>query len=167
MSHKDIVSSCSPFSSANVKPAEMQQTSALVQNQGDALSAKPLAATQLAHPETVPIVRQQLDALDTREYCGRSSYGRGKPWTGESRSAQPESQRWGVDKRSGKPACTWCCLRLGGNQRQVDFRPQGIRIQLGAAESATVELMSKQKTALQQGMETSGLRLAEIKIGAP
>ncbi|MBU0593508.1 MAG: flagellar hook-length control protein FliK [Gammaproteobacteria bacterium] len=152
----------------NVKPAEMQQTSALVQNQGDALSAKPLAATQLAHPETVPIVRQQLDALDTRQvlWQGQVWPGQTMDWQIEERSAR-EQEGGEVEQAEWQTSLHLVLPQLGEINARLILHPQGIRIQLGAAEFATVELMSKQKTALQQGMETSGLRLAEIKIGAP
>jgi hypothetical protein len=87
-------------------------------------------------------------------------------WQIEERSAR-EQEGGEVEQAEWQTSLHLVLPQLGEINARLILHPQGIRIQLGAAESATVELMSKQKTALQQGMETSGLRLAEIKIGAP
>ena len=150
----------------NVKPAEQQQSSTLLLNQGDALSAKPLAAgAQPAHPDTVPIVRQQLEALDTRQVAwqGQVWPGQAMDWKIEERTAR-EQEGGEIAQPEWQTSLHLVLPQLGEINARLILHPQGMRIQLGAAESATVKLMGEQKAALQQGMETSGLRLAEIKV---
>lgn len=153
------------LSPAAANLAQTEQTSSRSQNPIDLMAGKALAAAQPAHPETVPIVRQQLEALDTRQVLWQGQVWPGQPmdWRIEERSAreqgggEAEQQEWQTSLHLVLP-------QLGEINARLILHPQGIRIQLGAAESATVELMSEQKAALQQGMETSGLRLAEIKV---
>ncbi len=147
---------------------QAEQALSRLQNQGDALAAKPFSAAQPAHPETVPIVRQQLEALDTRQvtWQGQVWPGQAMDWRIEERSAREQEGRE-VEQPEWQTSLNLVLPQLGEISARLILHPQGIRIQLGAAESATVKLMSEQKTALQQGMETSGLRLAEIKVGAP
>ncbi|MBZ0105515.1 MAG: flagellar hook-length control protein FliK [Sulfuricella denitrificans] len=158
----------SPLSAPNVKIAEQQLSPTFLQNQSETVSGKQLAVPQPAHPETLPIVRQQLEALDTRQvtWQGQVWPGQGMDWRIEERSSRDQEGR-GIEQPEWQTRLNLVLPQLGEISARLILHPQGIRIQLGAAESATVELMSEQKIALQQGMETSGLRLAEIKIGTP
>lgn len=156
-----------PFAAAqNIKMPEQQLQSSPLQNQSEMLSGKPLAVPQPAHPETLPIVRQQLEALDTRQisWQGQVWPGQTMDWRIEERSAREQEGR-AIEQPEWQTSLHLVLPQLGEISARLILHPQGVRIQLGAAESATVELMSDQKVALQQGMETSGLRLAEIKIG--
>lgn len=154
------------LSPAAVNPAQTEQTSSLPQNPIDQIGGKALAATQPVHPETVPILRQQLEALDTRQVLWQGQVWPGQPmdWQIEERSAR-EQEGGGGEQPEWQTSLRLVLPQLGEINARLILHPQGIRIQLGAAESATVELMNEQKAALQQGMETSGLRLAEIKVG--
>lgn len=156
-----------PFAAPqNIKMPEQQLQSSPLQNQSEMLSGKPPAAPQPAHPETLPIVRQQLEALDTRQisWQGQVWPGQTMDWRIEERSAREQEAR-AIEQPEWQTSLHLVLPQLGEVSARLILHPQGVRIQLGAAESATVELMSDQKVALQQGMETSGLRLSEIKIG--
>jgi hypothetical protein len=87
-------------------------------------------------------------------------------WRIEERSAREQEGRE-IEQPEWQTSLNLVLPQLGEISARLILHPQGIRVQLGATESATVKLMSEQKTALQQGMETSGLRLAEIKVGTP
>jgi hypothetical protein len=149
----------------NVNPSELQQSSTLLQNQNDALSSKPLAGVQPAHPETLPIVRQQLEALDTRQvmWQGQVWPGQAMDWRIEERSAR-EQGSGDIEQPEWQTSLHLVLPQLGEISARLILHPQGIRIQLGAAESTAVKLMTEQRLALQQGMESSGLQLAEIKV---
>jgi hypothetical protein len=149
----------------NVNPSELQQSSTLLQNQNDALSSKPLAGVQPAHPETLPIVRQQLEALDTRQvmWQGQVWPGQAMDWRIEERSAR-EQGGGDIEQPEWQTSLHLVLPQLGEISARLILHPQGIRIQLGAAESTAVKLMTEQRLALQQGMESSGLQLAEIKV---
>lgn len=149
----------------SANPSDSLQSSALTQNQNDALSGKALGANLPAHPDTLPIVRQQLEALDTRQmmWQGQVWPGQAMDWRIEERSAR-EQGSGDVEQPEWQTSLHLVLPQLGEISARLILRPEGVRIQLGAAESATVKLMSEQRPALQQGMETSGLQLAEIKV---
>lgn len=148
----------------NVKPAEPQSTPVLPQNQGDVLSGKPLAATQPTHPDTLPIVRQQLEALDSRQvvWQGQVWPGQTMEWQIEERAAREQGSEvvvpeWQTSLRLVLP-------QLGEIAARLTLVPQGIRLQLDASDPASARLLAEQRTALRQGMETSGLQLVEMKV---
>lgn len=149
-----------------VKPEE-QQTSVLPQNQIDVSSSgsgKPLASTQPAHPDTLPIVRQQLEAIDSRQvmWQGQVWPGQTMEWQIEERSARtPGSEmitpEWQTSLHLVLP-------QLGEISARLMLQPNGIRVQLDATDPASASLLAEQRAALQQGMEASGLQLVEMKV---
>lgn len=154
----------SPHSVA--QPAEMSSLQASnapppTDSQSVARAAVP---DQPAHPETLPIVRQQLESLDTRQvmWQGQVWPGQSMEWQIEEREAREQGgemvvPEWQTSLRLVLP-------QLGEVAAKLTLHPQGIRIQLDAAEPVTARLMTDQATALQQGMETSGLQLVEMKV---
>lgn len=149
---------------AAVKSTGAQQTSSLLQNQNDVFSGKPLAMAP-AHPETLPIIRQQLDALDTRQvmWQGQVWPGQTMDWRIEERAAR-EQESGDIEQQEWQTSLRLVLPQLGEINARLILHPQGMRIQLGAAEFETVGLLTEERPALQQGMESSGLKLAEIKV---
>lgn len=144
--------------------ADGAQQSAASQVRDDANAAKPPAADQPAHPATLPIVRQQLDALDTRQvmWQGQVWQGQSMEWRIEERAAR--EQRGGAELPEWQTSLQLELPQLGGIAVRLILHPQGVRVQVNAAEAATAKLMTEQRATLQQGMEASGLQLMEIKV---
>ncbi len=150
-----------------IPPATEQSRQQTIANQpaGDVQNlTKAAIPEQPAHPETLPIVRQQLDALDSRQvlWQGQVWPGQTMEWQIEERMAREQGgemvqPEWQTSLRLVLP-------QLGEIGAKLTFHPQGIRIQLNAAEPASAKLMAEQRVALQQGMETSGLQLVEMKV---
>lgn len=148
-------------------PATEQSRQQSIANQpaGDTQNlAKSAIPDQPAHPETLPIVRQQLDALDSRQvmWQGQVWPGQTMEWQIEERAAREQGgemaqPEWQTSLRLVLP-------QLGEIGAKLTLHPQGIRIQLDAADPASAKLMAEQRVALQQGMETSGLQLVEMKV---
>lgn len=141
------------------------KSSALPQQNDPQSLAKPGIINQPAHPDTLPLVRQQLEALDSRQvmWQGQVWPGQSMDWRIEERAAREqggseiEQTEWQTSLRLVLP-------QLGEISARLILHPQGLRIQLDASESTTAKLLQEQRPALQQGMETSGLQLAEIKV---
>lgn len=147
-----------------VKPDMQAQPSPLFLNQND-ISPLAGASTQPAHPETLPIVRQQLEALDSRQvmWQGQVWPGQTMEWQIEERGARvPGSEtimpEWQTSLHLVLP-------QLGEISARLTLHPNGIRVRLDATDPASASLLARQRTALQQGMETSGLQLVEMKVG--
>lgn len=123
-----------------------------------------LAPDQIAHPDTLPLVRQQLEALDSRQvmWQGQVWPGQTMDWTIEERAAREQNgemamPEWQTNLRLVLP-------QLGEISARLTLHPQGIRIQLDASDAASAKLLTEQRVALKQGMETSGLQLMEMKV---
>jgi cytochrome c biogenesis protein ResB len=148
---------------AQVMEQRQQQLSNL-QHAIDTQSSKALSSGQIAHPDTLPLVRQQLEVLDSRQVAwqGQVWPGQTMDWKIEERSAREQSSEmampeWQTSLRLVLP-------QLGEITAKLTLHPQGIRIQLDASEPASAKLLAEQRVALQQGMETSGLQLVEMKV---
>lgn len=149
---------------SGVKPDLQAQPSPLFLNQND-MSPLAGAGTQPAHPETLPIVRQQLEALDSRQvmWQGQVWPGQTMEWQIEERGARaPGSEtimpEWQTSLHLVLP-------RLGEISARLTLHPNGIRVRLDATDPASASLLARQRNALQQGLEISGLQLVEMKVG--
>lgn len=161
----DVPGYIMPTGTPGIKPDEQQQASAFPQNQIDVSSSgKPLASTQPAHPETLPIVRQQLEAIDSRQvmWQGQVWPGQTMEWKIEERNARvPGSE---VIMPEWQTSLHLMLPQLGEISARLTLQPNGIRIQLDATDPASASLLAEQRAALQQGMEVSGLQLVEMKV---
>ncbi|BCB27279.1 hypothetical protein SKTS_21650 [Sulfurimicrobium lacus] len=154
-----------PQASVNAQTtAQTQQTVPNPLHLNDMLAAKPLAADQIAHPDTLPLVRQQLEALDSRQvvWQGQVWPGQTMDWKVEERSAR--EQRGETAMPEWQTSLHMVLPHLGEIAATLTLQPQGIRIQLGARDAASAKLLAEQRIALKQGMETSGLQLVEMKV---
>ena len=144
--------------------AEAKSTTPLQQIDTPAL-AKPSSTTQIAHPDTLPLVRQQLEALDSRQvmWQGQVWPGQSMDWQIEERAAREQGGD-AIEQTEWQTSLRLVLPQLGEISARLILHPQGLRIQLEASESATARLLQEQRSALQQGMKTSGLQLAEIKV---
>lgn len=155
-----------PVSNPGAQAAEataLQSSATQLQNDGQSLVRAALP-DQPAHPETLPIVRQQLETLDSRQvmWQGQVWPGQTMDWRIEEREAHEQGgemvlPEWQTSLRLVLP-------QLGEVAAKLTLHPQGVRIQLNAAESVTAHLMTEQATALQEGMQTSGLQVVEMKV---
>lgn len=162
----DLPPAQTPVSSPSAPAAEMVSLhTSTSQPQSDSQSlARAALPDQPAHPETLPIVRQQLETLDSRQvmWQGQVWPGQSMDWQIEEREAHEQGgemvmPEWQTSLRLVLP-------QLGEVAAKLTLHPQGIRLQLNAAESVTARLMTEQATALQEGMQTSGLQLVEMKV---
>ncbi|MFN3397006.1 MAG: flagellar hook-length control protein FliK [Sulfurimicrobium sp.] len=127
-------------------------------------SGKTLAPDQIAHPDTLPLVRQQLEVLDSRQMAWQ-----GQVWPGQTMDWKIEERPAREQKKEGampewQTSLHLVLPHLGAIAANLVLHPQGIRIQLDATDPASATLLAQQRIALQQGMETSGLRLLEMKV---
>lgn len=140
------------------------QTLPNLQHSIDTQSNKPMTSDQIAHPDTLPLVRQQLEVLDSRQvvWQGQVWPGQTMDWKIEERPAREHSgemamPEWQTSLHLELP-------HLGEIAANLTLHPQGIRIQLAAKDPASAKLLAEQRIALKQGMETSGLQLVEMKV---
>jgi len=154
------------IAAANHTPVaeQAQQQAVNLQHSLDTQASKALAPGQIAHPDTLPLVRQQLEVLDSRQVAwqGQVWPGQTMDWTVEERAAREQGSEmatpeWQTSLRLILP-------QLGEISAKLTLHPQGIRIHLNANEPTSAKLLADQRIALQKGMETSGLQLVEMKV---
>jgi hypothetical protein len=128
-------------------------------------AAKTAAPTSPMHPDTVQIVQQQLQALDSRQLAwnGQVWQGQTLEWLVEERDARRDNG--GADDQA-----TWYTSlrlkmpRLGSVSATLTLLPQGVRINLNAAESGAVAMMSGALGDLRAAFEARGLPLLGIAV---
>lgn len=148
--------------SAPVTETSSAQTqNPVTSNMPDALGAKPL---QPAHPDTLPIVRQQIEALDSRQilWQGQVWPGQSMDWTIEERAAR--EQEGAEAQASWQTQLHLVMPQLGEIGAKLALHPSGIRLQLDAGDETTARLLEREGKSLQQGMESAGLKLVEMTI---
>ena len=134
-----------------------------------ALPATVLSSTSSAqepvHPQTAPLVQQQLETLDQRQllWQGQVWPGQEMHWQIEERPArdgEPEREReWQTRLDLSLP-------NLGQVSALLKLTPQGIRIDFATTTSETAQALQSAVPQLHQGMERAGLRLLETKVDA-
>ncbi|MDP2879186.1 MAG: flagellar hook-length control protein FliK [Sulfuricella sp.] len=117
------------------------------------------------HAEAVALVQQQLQTLDSRQLVWQGQVWQGQPmeWRVEERNAREggvgevEMPHWQTSLRLQLP-------RLGDVQATLAFTPQGLRIDLKAADAGTAEAMRGAQDKLRSSMEASGLKVLAMSV---
>lgn len=160
--------------------AAAQQTNPNQGTQPDpALQAKANAAQLLAsaglqdgksaepvHPQTAPLVQQQLDVLDTRQlvWQGQVWPGQELRWQIEERAAQEGDA---AVEREWQTRLDLQLPRLGEVQALLQISPRGeLRIALTAHSPEIAQTLRAASVALNQSLASAGLQLAQLEVGS-
>jgi len=149
-----------------IQPDAAQQVKAGVANHLAASSAT-LAENKSAepvHPQTAPLVQQQLDVLDTRQLVWQ-----GQVWPGQD-------LRWQIEERAANAgeselAREWQTRldlhlpHLGEVNALLKISPQGgIQIALTAHSPEIAQTLKAASAALNQNLESAGLQLTRLEV---
>lgn len=125
----------------------------------------PGTATLPVHAESISLVQQQLESLDSRHVTWQ-----GPVWPGQEMEWRVEEHRAGDHSRNIAAVPEWQTRvrlhlpALGDVEATLWFAPQGLRIQLKAAELTTAESMSSAQDRLREAMELGGLNVLAMSI---
>jgi hypothetical protein len=116
------------------------------------------------HAETISLVHQQLQTLDSRQLAwqGQVWPGQAMEWRVEERAARDEGggdvemSHWQTSLRLQLPS-------MGNVQATLAIMPQGLRINL-KAEAGVTEIMKGSLDRLLRSMESSGLNVLSISV---
>jgi len=150
----------------NVQPDTLQQVkvNAAQLSAGAILSDN--NASEPVHPQTAPLVQQQLDVLDTRQLVWQ-----GQVWPGQD-------LRWQIEERAsyaGEPAAEreWQTRldlhlpRLGAVNAVLSISPRGdLRIAVTAHSPAIAQTLRDASATLNQSLASAGLKLAQLEVGS-
>jgi len=125
--------------------------------------SNPGSAQEPVHPQTAPLVQQQLETLDQRQllWQGQVWPGQEMRWQIEEREAREGEQD---SEREWQTRLDLSLPHLGQVSALLKFTPQGIRIDLTAPVSETVQALKSASPQLNQGMERAGLRLLDMRV---
>lgn len=135
-------------------------------------AATPPASTPLA-PETLQIVRQQLDSLATQQFNWQ-----GQVWPGQQMDWQIVEERRRDDTGSEQAPGADDALpewrtqmrltlpRLGEIDARIGLRGNGIRLDIAAGDSETQATLRAAVAELQQQLDSAGLSLTAFGVGA-
>ena len=116
------------------------------------------------HPQTAPLVQQQLDVLDTRQlvWQGQVWPGQELRWQIEERAAQEGEadapREWQTQLNLHLP-------KLGEVNALLKITPQGgIRIALTAHSPEVAQTLRAASAALNQNLDLAGLQLIQLEV---
>lgn len=146
-------------------PVDVQKAHVLANSQADAPPLPAGKPMELVHPDTLPLIQQQLTTLDARQmvWQGLIWPGQTMDWIveegqgGRGGSGDDEAVHWQTKLRLQLPC-------LGNVSAALAFTPQGLRISLAAAETATAETLKAAQGKLQRSLDTAGLALVGLTV---
>lgn len=116
------------------------------------------------HPQSVPLVQQQLNTLDTGHL-----FWRGEVWQGQSMDwdifEQPDDKENEIDYTT-----QWCTKirlsmpQLGSITAIIALNAQGINIKFNTSQIETASLLKNHKLPLTIDMQSAGLNIQSVEI---
>ncbi|HSQ04991.1 MAG TPA: flagellar hook-length control protein FliK, partial [Burkholderiales bacterium] len=127
------------------------------------VSAGLIGEMQVIHPDALPVVQQQLIALDTGNVLWR-----GEVWNGQrleweiarERNARPDEDarpRWKTQLRLTLP-------RLGRVDATISLAPGGVELSIQANHSPAADALSADIASLSHALQESGLRVSHVEV---
>lgn len=143
----------------------VQNTASVLTSLGAEKMLIPISAQadQGVHPQTLPLVQQQLNALDNRQlvWQGLVWPGQEMRWEIEERPARDpdgiEIPAWQTTLRLQMP-------QLGDVNAVMSLSPLGIKIHLNVDTEETGKRLKAARPALLQSFEAAGLRLSGVTV---
>ena len=130
----------------------------------------PIAVTMLSssdapvHPQSLTIVQQQLNLLETGQLTWR-----GEVWLGQSMewsiTDQPPSGRESSDPQQWQSRLRLTLPRLGEVVATLELNQDGLKLAIRAQDEATLSLMRNDQQPLSEAMTTAGLKVLGIDCG--
>lgn len=116
------------------------------------------------HASTAPVVQQQLDVLDSRQvmWQGQVWPGQMMHWQIEERDAREGEGPEAVNEWQTRLALT--LPSLGEVGAQLRLSPQGIRIELSAAQPETAQRLQQATGELKAGFDRADLNLVQLLV---
>jgi hypothetical protein len=123
-----------------------------------------MAHEGIADQRTLPIVGEQLSALQNGQLLFRGDIfpGRHMEWTVAEREA--ERNRSGERERSWETSVTVSLPHLGPVTALLTFDGMGIAVKVSAEKGETVPLLEKGRARLTEQLEGAGLIPAEMSM---
>ncbi|TCV90171.1 flagellar hook-length control protein FliK [Sulfurirhabdus autotrophica] len=127
-------------------------------------AAGALAQTQNAvHPQTAPIVQQQLDILDSRQIIWQ-----GQVWPGQAMDWRIEEDTHKEQGQDEAPAWqTRLYLKmpvLGEVEATLALNREGIRLSINVSDAETANKLKANQPTLQSALQTAGINLLGLKV---
>lgn len=136
----------------------------------DAASAGPqTAARQLhTHPDALPLVRAQLDILDSRRlyWCGELWPGQHAEWEirDRDRDASPETAARDRESRTWQTQLRLVLPHLGPVTAAVEARGNNISMRIQAAEADSTLTLEAECAELREALTAAGITVRELSI---
>lgn len=143
--------------------AEMSRPPQVETAQRNGANTAQATVAEPVHPQTAPLVQQQLDTLDTRQMVWM-----GQVWPGQTMQWQIEDReaRSGGDEAQQEWATTLDLTlpHLGEVHAALRLTPAGLVVDLRAASSGSAQQMRGALPLLDEGMKRAEIKLAKVTV---
>ncbi len=155
----------SPLSQQHATPVAQADSSLTSPSASPGVSGDRLSTEGGVHPQTVPLVQQQLQALDTRQVIWQ-----GEVWPGQQMHWEIEEElaRQGGQQEDETP--TWHTRlnlqlpTLGGVNAKLAFVNGAVQLHISTENGESASLLRQNQAELAERFTTSGLQLSGFTI---
>jgi hypothetical protein len=125
----------------------------------------PSAARTSFHPDSVALVQQQLQTLESNQliWQGQVWQGQSMEWRVDERNAR-EKNATDADAPQWQTSLRLQLPNLGDIGATLTFHAKGIRVNLTAADATTTDSMISTQEKLRDSMQDAGLRVISILV---
>lgn len=129
-------------------------------------AAAPSDAPEPVHPQTTPLVQQQLHALDSRQlvWHGQIWPGQDMQWEIEEDARRGHAEADMQDSEAWRTRLSLELPAMGGVEARITFADGGLRLELAASRADSTALMRGRQAQLAAAFEDSGLRVTGLSI---
>jgi hypothetical protein len=143
---------------------EISKPESIMNQARDAAAQPAKPPTQFEPPDsqTLPVIRQQLEMLNSRQFVwqGEAWQGQQMKWTirgDEHQRKAPSARSWDTELRLELPG-------LGTIAAAITVTGKQVRLSVSAVEADSAEMMEKHRQRLIDGMESGGLSLVGMEV---
>lgn len=120
------------------------------------------------HPDALPLVRQQLEILETRHFAWQGMAWPGQPIVWEVDEEEPQlAKEQGAARQPSGAWRTRLCLtlpNLGQVAATLRLGAGGVEVRVTVAEPATADILRAGAIPLANGMESAGIKLLGMGV---
>jgi hypothetical protein len=120
--------------------------------------------TSPAHPDTLPVVQQQLGALETGELVWQGQLWPGQPMHWSLRELADEHHAGAEQQRAWETQVSLALTQLGSINATLRLQSNGVTIALTADDASNAQRLQQRSAELVNAMNAAGLSVSTVHV---